>query len=399
MKDERTFEVIIVGAGIAGASLAYFLAQRGLGNVLVLEREEQPGQHATGRSASVLSSLEPAAPVLRLKCLGGRFLRSPPPGFSEHPLHSPTGILTLEAAGARRAAAAREHAALLHAHGVKVLPLSAEEARALVPVLETSAFAGGVLCPEDGHIDVHELLWSYLRHARRRGAQLRCGEEVTGFRSEAGRCRGVRTRRAEYRARVVVNAAGAWAGPLAEAAGAAPVGLTPRRRTMVQFASPDGIRTAGWPMVVHEPLGLYFKPESGGVLASPMDEDPQLPCDARPDEMSIALAMERLDRLAPALVPRSLQRTWAGLRTFAGDGVFVVGEDPRLKGFFWLAGLGGAGIETSPAVGALAADLLLDGRTARFDASLLAPERLLGGRLGPRSLGAPPGDGGPEAGG
>jgi len=375
MQEKRSFEVIIIGCGIAGASLAYFLAQRGMGDVLLLEQEEHPGQHATGRSASVLAVADPLFTLFQLKRLGGDFLRNPPQGFSEHPLQTPTGILSLYAEPEWNQA--RNLPGFMASHGVKAEALLPEEVLSLVPALEAEGIDGAILFPEDGDIDVHELLWSYLRHARKGGVELRCGEEVRGFATAGNRCTGVVTERGEYRARVVVNAAGAWAGVLGREAGAAPVRLTPKRRTMVQFNSPAGTHTGGWPMVIHDALGLYFKPESGGLCASPMDEDPLPPCDARPDELAVARALDRLKGLAPALVPRSLSRTWAGLRTFASDGVFVVGEDPLLKGFFWLAGQGGAGIETSPAVGPLAADLLLDGSTSRFDASLLSPERLL----------------------
>jgi D-arginine dehydrogenase len=132
---------------------------------------------------------------------------------------------------------------------------------------------------------------------------------------------------------------------------------------------------SGWPFVVSDPHHLYFAPESGGLLLSPMDETPSEPCDARADDVAIAEAFERLAPLAPALVPQALRRRWGGLRSFSPDRVPVVGEDPRLRGFFWLAGQGGCGIETSPFLGQIAADLLLHGRTDRFEAATLSPAR------------------------
>jgi D-arginine dehydrogenase len=374
-KGKESFEVIIVGCGIAGASLAYFLTEQGLKDVLVLEREELPGQHATGRSASVLVELDPVFPLFLLKNRSAGFLRSPPSGFSPLPLLSPTGILTLYEEPQWKAAWA--HAALIQEHGVEARLLAQDRVLSRVPVLNPDTFYGGLFLPQDGQIDTHELLWSYLRHARKQGAELRCREEVLGFSGEAGRCTGVITTRGTYRARVTVDAAGAWAGLLARAAGATPVALTPKRRTLFQFAAPEGTNPGPWPLVSHDSLGLYFKPESGGICASPMDTDPVEPCDARPDDLVIAKALERMKRLAPGLVPRSLQRKWAGLRTFSSDGVFVVGQDPLLEGFFWLAGQGGAGIETSPTVGRIASDLILEGRTSLFDASILSPARFL----------------------
>ena len=153
----------------------------------------------------------------------------------------------------------------------------------------------------------------------------------------------------DLRARFVVNAAGAWAGKLAALAGASPIAIVAHRRTIVTFAAPIDVRH--WPMVHSDDDHLYFVPESGGLLLSPMDEDAMEPCDARPDDEVIARGLARLASLAPSLVPQTLRRKWSGLRSFAPDRVPVVGEDPRVHGFFGLAGQGGCGIETSGAIG------------------------------------------------
>ena len=373
----RQFEVIIVGSGIAGASLAYFLAERGMADVLLLEREEQPGYHSTGRSAAVLVEWDAIPALQELKVQGGRFLRRPPAGFSEHPLLHATGILVTLQEPAWGTVCAL--VPLLIQRGTAAHILSASEVLGRIPVLAPSHFDGGVLLPEDGHIDVHELLWSYLRGAARRGVQRRCGVQVTGIRVDGGRCRGVMTTAGEFDAHWVVNAAGAWAGPIAQLAGATPIPIIPHRRTIITFRAPDGLDVSRWPLVSNESHHLYFAPESGGLFASPMDESPMEPCDAQPDELIVAEAIDRLARLAPALVPQTIRRKWSGLRSFAPDRVLVVGEDPRVNGFFWLAGQGGCGIETSPAVGQIAADLLLDGGTDRYDAALLSPHRFVGG--------------------
>jgi D-arginine dehydrogenase len=368
---DRGFEVVIVGGGIAGAALAYFLAERGVTDVLLLERESQPGYHATGRSAAVLSELDPNPTVQQLKVIGAQFLRHPPPGFCESPLLVPSGVMILFRDPIWTALG--EAAPLIEQAGTRLELLAPAAAVARVPVLSAERFDGAVLLPEDGHIDVHELLWSYLRHARRRGVEQRFGAEVHGIRVERGRVTAVVTADGEIGARRVVDAAGAWAARVAAHAGASPIALVPHRRTIVVFDAPLDVR--GWPMVASEADQLYFAPESGGLLLSPMDEDPMEPCDARPDDAVVAAGLERLALLAPALVPRALRRKWSGLRTFAPDRVPVVGEDPRVAGFFWLAGQGGAGIETSPAYGQIAADLIVAGRTDRFDAGLVAPGR------------------------
>jgi D-arginine dehydrogenase len=373
VKDRERFEVVIVGCGIAGASLAHFLAERGVTDILILEREEQPGYHATGRSAGVLVRMDPVVSVLGLKLLAAPFLREPPSGFAGHPLLEPSGILALLQGPLWELF--QKVAPGLEAAGVATELLSPSEIVTRVPVLKAELFDGGVLLPEDGRIDVHELLWSYLRHARSRGAELCCGVEVVGVRTDRGRCVGVTTEEGEIRARWVVNAAGAWAGRLGRLAGAAPIELVPMRRSAIAFAAPPGIEASAWPLVTSFEHPLYFSPEAGGLYASPMDEVPSEPCDAQADDLGVAQTIDRLETQAPRLVPRTLRRKWAGLRTFSPDRGLVVGEDPLVKGFFWLAGQGGCGIETSPAVGEIAADLLIDGSTERIDAASLAPER------------------------
>ncbi len=367
------FEVIIVGCGIAGASLAYSLAERGVTDVLILEREEQPGYHSTGRSAGVLVEIDPVPSVLALKLFAASFLRQPPPGFAAQPLLEPSGILATFEGPLWKLV--QQAAPDLESAGVVVELLSPREIFEKIPVLAPGLFDGGLLLPEDGHIDVHELLWSYLRHARRQGVELRAGVEAKELRVERGRCTAVVTDAGEIRARWVVNAAGAWGGRIARLAGAAPIELTPMRRTMIAFEAPEGSGSAVWPLVANYSHPLYFSPDAGGLYASPMDEEPSEPCDAQPDDLGVAETIHRLETQAPGLVPRTLRNKWAGLRTFAPDGGLVVGEDPLVKGFFWLAGQGGSGIETSPAVGEIAADLLIEGDTKRVAAASLSPAR------------------------
>ncbi len=358
-------EVVIIGAGAAGLSLAWALGRRGVGDVVVLEREEQPGMHATGRSAASLVELDPSPTLTALKIGGGAFLRSPPAGFADGPLLARSGVLFLldGAPDALMGDAARL--------GLAARALAPGEAAALVPALRHDAFASAVLLPDDGHIDVHALLDGYRRGAERAGVTLRRGETAVAISDGAvTSSSGVR-----IEARWIVDAAGAWAGPIARMAGAAPISIEPRRRSIATFATPGGLDATAWPFTIFDERNLYFGPESGGLLLSPMDVTPSEPCDARADDEAIAGGFERLGAFAPALVPTALRRRWAGLRSFSPDGVLVVGEDPLVRGFFWLAGQGGCGIETSPFVAEIAADLLLDGKTERFDAKALAPQR------------------------
>jgi len=373
MAEKSAFDAIIIGCGIAGASLAYFLAERGMKDILILEREEQPGYHATGRSAAVLVEFDLVPSVQQLKILGAQFLRNPPEEFSENPLLRPSGILVM-AKGALWELA-QQMVPGLRQEGVVLDLLSQEEVLSIVPVVSPANFDGALLFPEDGHLDVHELLWGYLRHARRLGTTLRSGEEAKALKVGQGRCEGVITSAGEYHSNWVIDAAGAWAGTVREWAGPSSVQLTPYRRTIITFAAPEGLKVKMWPLAADLSHELYFSPESGGLLASPMDEEPMEPCDARPDELVVAETIERLKRVTPRLVPKSIIRKWAGLRTFAPDQAMVIGEDPVLKGFFWLSGQGGAGIETSAAVGQIASDLILEGQTALMDVKPISPAR------------------------
>jgi len=373
MASKGGYELIIVGCGIAGASLAYFLAEHGLSDILILEKEEQPGYHATGRSAAVLVEFDPVPSVLQLKILGARFLRNPPEGFSEHPILDHSGIMMMFQRPLWEEV--RNMVPPLREEGVAVNVLSPQEVISMIPVVSPENLDGALLMPEDGRLDVNELLWSYLRHARGHGVRLSCGEEVKGIEVKKGRCSRVITESGAYDCRWIVNAAGAWAGKIRELAGPSPIELTPHRRHIITFAAPADLDVSAWPLAANESHKLYFSPESSGLLASPMDEEPMEPCNARPDELVVAQTIERLKQLTPRLVPKSILNKWAGLRTFAHDRAMVIGEDPLVKGFFWLSGQGGAGIETSPAVGQIASDLIMQGTTDLMDVTPLSPDR------------------------
>ncbi|MBX3604728.1 MAG: FAD-binding oxidoreductase [Piscinibacter sp.] len=344
MTPTQEIDVLVVGAGIAGASLAYFAAPHR--RVALLEAEAQPGYHSTGRSAAMLIESYGPPGVRALTRAGRAFFDAPPAGFAAEPLLRPRGTLSV--------AAPEQLDALQAAEQELGLPrLRAAEVLELVPVLRPERVAGGLWDAVAADIDVHALHQGLLRGARAHGAQLVIDARVDAIRHAAGRWH-VTAGARRWQAAVVVNAAGAWADRVAALAGLPPLGLQPRRRSAFTFAPPAGLAFAGWPCVVDIGERWYFKPDAGALLASPANADPTEPQDVRPEELDIATGIARLEE-ATTLQIRRPTHTWAGLRSFVADGEPVCGFDPLAPGFFWLAGHGGYGIQTAPGLGALAA--------------------------------------------
>ena len=354
MNDDTSFDIAIVGAGIAGVSLAYFAAGAGA-RVLLLEREAQPAMHSTGRSAAMFMESYGSPQVRALTRASRPFLADPPAGFSDMPLMAPRGALTIGSAAQVPALQALH--ATLRAEGCPAQYLSTEEALARAPVLRPEAVALAVLDPLAADLDVHALHQGFLRGARARGARLVCGADVQQLHRAAGLWQ-LHTSAGTFQARQVANAAVAWVDALAARAGVAPIGIEPRRRSAFVFEPPAGIATHGWPCVADVDETFYFKPEAGLLLGSPANADPVPPHDVLPEELDIATGIARIEA-ATTLQIRRPRRTWAGLRSFVPDGDLVGGFDPDADGFFWVAGQGGYGIQTSAAMGALAAARLL----------------------------------------
>jgi D-arginine dehydrogenase len=347
----NTYDFIIVGGGIAGASAGFAMAE--FGTVLLLERESQFGYHSTGRSAAVFLKSHGPEVIRALATASKSFLLHPPGGFSDSPLLKPRGLLLI---GGRGDEAALDEAAAECARYVEgVRKLNTDEARKMVPALRDDYVGGAVFDPEAMDIDVHSLHYGFLRGLRARGGKTISDAEVIAMERAWGSW-SVRTPGGDFAARVLVNAAGAWCDRIAASAGAAPVGLIPKRRTAFIFQPPPGTAVENWPVVHHIHETFYFKPDAGRILASPADETPVEPCDAFPEDVDIAAAIERIQRCA-SLPVTHIERKWAGLRSFVSDGCPVVGYDPRIDDFFWIAGQGGYGIETSPAIGRLSASL------------------------------------------
>jgi D-arginine dehydrogenase len=347
-----SWDVVVIGAGMAGASAGAELAARR--RVLVLEREDQPGRHSTGRSAALFDPGYGNAAVRALTRASRSFLEAPPAGFAQEPLLSPRGVLTVAPA---------QHLAQLAAREVELRPtmpalvrLSAEEARARVPVLRPDWIAGALLDPTGMDLDVNAQHQGYLRMLRARGGRVVTSAEVTRLERSADLWR-VTTSQGVFSAPVVVNAAGAWADEVAALAGLRRIGLQPLRRTALIIDAPVGVSVRSWPLVIAAAETFYFKPDAGRLLVSPADQTPSPPCDARPEAEDLALAVARLQEACDLEVTHLIAK-WAGLRTFAPDRTPVAGFDHRARGFFWLAGQGGYGIQTAPALSQLTAALV-----------------------------------------
>ena len=351
----QDFDFAIVGAGIAGVSAAYHLAPHA--RVIVLEREHVAAYHTTGRSAALHSETYGSAEIRAITVSSGRFYRKPPAGFADHPLLTPRGALIAGRADQQTALqkAAADFARLVPS----VRWLDPGETLRRQPLLKPEAAAGGAIFePEADDMDVAAIHGGFLRGARTAGAVLRLDAEITTLERKDGRWKiGLRDGE-RLAAKTVVNAAGAWADVVAGLAGARPVGLVPKRRTAFTFDAPAGLDLVHLPMVIDFDETWYFKPEVGQFLASPADETPSPPCDAQPEEMDIAIAVERIET-ATTLQIRRIKNKWAGLRSFVADKNLVVGYDQAVEGLFWLAGQGGYGIQTGESAGRLAASLAL----------------------------------------
>ncbi len=358
-------EIGIIGAGIAGASAAAALSTQR--SVLVFEAEAQPGYHATGRSAAYFAPAYGSDLVRVITQASDAFFRAPPTGFSDSPLLRPRPALSV-------ATATQDDALLAMVNEVDSgRRVTGAECVDFVPVLKPAVINAGMLDDTGGDLDVDALLQGFLKACTRGGGQLLCNAPVQRLEHKHGIWE-VSTADAMYRVNVLVNAAGAWADTVAQIAGTQALGLIPKRRTAVLVDSPPHDIT-DWPLVIDIDEQYYFKPEAGQLLLSPADETPSEPMDAHPLEWDAAVAVDRVQQVADIEVAR-LNHQWAGLRTFAADKNFVVGFDAAAPNFYWLAGQGGYGVQTSPALAELVLHDLCD--VTQWLDPALAPKLLSG---------------------
>ncbi len=345
------FDIAIIGAGIAGASLAAEIA--GHRSVLLLEAESQPGYHSTGRSAAFWDESYGGPDVQPLTTASGPFLSHPPASFHDGPLMHRRGALHVGTAAQGRLSAVM--LADFARSGVEIEVADRNMVERIVPGIR-SEWSHGLWEPACCDIDVAALHAAYLRQAKLLGARLTCNARLHRAKWLDG-CWHVDAGAEQFTAKTLVNAAGAWADEVAESAGIGKLGIQPYRRTIAQLrVEPDA--PADLPLVIALDGSFYFKPDAGGKLwLSPHDETATPACDAAPEELDVAIAIDRLQQVVDWQVKR-VEHKWAGLRSFAPDRLPVIGPDRANPDFFWLAGQGGFGIQTAPAVAKLASSLL-----------------------------------------
>jgi D-arginine dehydrogenase len=369
-------DVIVIGAGMAGASIAYFMAPHA--RVVVLEREQHAGVHSTGRSAALFSETYGSAQVRALSRATRPFLEHPPGGFAHHPILSPRGTVIIGNGEQADAVQAMYEEMAPLGDGVRMV--DGAWLRGRVPVLRPEAAEIGLFEPGSADIDVNELHQGFLRGLRARGGKLRANVDVRSIERGPGHWF-VDAGDESFRAPLLVNAAGAWVDEVAALAGVAPIGIQPRRRSAFLFEPPPQVETAHWPFVMDVEESFYFKPDAGLLMGCPANADPVPPHDVQPEELDIAMGIHRIEQ-ATTMTIRRPTRTWAGLRSFVADGDLVGGFAPGAGDFFWVAAQGGYGIQTSAAMGEACANLAL-GRPlpAHLQAAGITADMLDPGRL------------------
>ena len=352
-------DIVVIGAGMAGASIAAHLAEHA--SVRLLEMEPKPGYHSTGRSAAVFFEYYGNDTVRALTRASREFFYSPDPSFTAADLIKPRAILLIARTN-QTDALSRFLASAVAPDDIEVK--TAQEAQVLHPLLRSDDLWGGAYIKSAGDIEVHELHQGYLRLLQSRCGVLTTGAHVTHLERSRGFW-SVTTARDTFRAKVVVNAAGPWAGEIGSLAGAINVDLQPRKRTACLIKPPPGYMVQEWPMLVDAEEEFYLKPDAGMLLLSPADESICDPCDVQPDDIDIAVAVDRIERATTLNVQRVTHK-WAWTRSFVTDRSPVVGFDPHQPEFFWHAALGGYGIQTAPALSRVAAALVM-GRSIEHD--------------------------------
>lgn len=369
------YDFIVIGAGMAGASAAFELAEQG--KVLVIEAESQPGYHSTGRSAALFTRNYGTELVRSINALSEPFFRAPPESFTESPLLSPRGALTISSLGEEA-----KLDAVLNLSTIEdpIIEMAVDDAIAMVPFLRADRISRAIYEVGVTDIQVASLLQSYLKGAKNRGVNIVTNEPVITL-SHVNGTWIVTTGKNTYQAKTIINAAGAWADEIGALAGASQIGLVAKRRTAIIIDAPLDCDTDGLPCVDFVNSEAYIKPEAGKLMVSPGDATPTPPQDVQPDEMDVAILADWIERETRIPI-RRISHSWAGLRSFVADENPVVGYDSVVPNFVWHAGQGGFGIMMAPALARALATICFERQLpADFTASGIAAADLGVSRL------------------
>ncbi len=347
-----SFDIAVIGAGIAGASVAAALAEHV--SVILIEKEQHPGYHSTGRSAAMYIPSYGPPMIQALTKASGEFLHKPPIDFCTTPLLNPRAEMLI---ARKDQLAAIDKFMQHHSADKNVHRLDAIEVRKQCPLLKKNYAVCGILDTSGNDIDVNTLHQAYLARFKASGGVLTTSSQVTELRSQSPGW-SVVTSKAKYTTDIVVNAAGAWANEVGAMARAERIGLVAKRRTALTIDTPPDINTASMPLVADIDEAFYIKPDAGSLLLSPANEDPMPPCDVQPEELDIAVCIDEVEKAFDFKVT-SIKHKWAGLRSFVSDNEPVAGYSEKAGNFFWLAGQGGYGIQSSPALSKYAASMIL----------------------------------------
>ena len=367
------YDYILVGGGIAGASLAAQLSQDA--RVAILEMEKQPGYHSTGRSAAYFAPAYGNYVVREITAASESFYQEPSEEFTSVPLLRPRGSLFVAEEHQR------ESVAKLIGESPHLIEVDSDEIRRQVPIVRSGKLVCGAFDAGGGDLDVDAILQGYLRQFKSNNGEIITACKLLDLRFTNGVWT-LQSEKGVYTTPIVINSAGAWADQIANLAGLQPLGIQPYRRTALLVDPPPDLDISNWPLTVDVEEDYYFKPDAGQLLISPADETPSEPCDAHPDDYDIAVVVDRIQQLLDLEV-RKINHSWAGLRSFAPDRTFVVGFDPRCSGFFWFAGQGGYGVQVAPALADIGASIMTGNQPVLTKQSadklrpLIAPDRLL----------------------
>ncbi|WP_028101377.1 NAD(P)/FAD-dependent oxidoreductase [Pseudoduganella violaceinigra] len=371
---KQSFDFLVVGGGIAGVAVASELARHG--SVLVLERERSLAYHTTGRSAAISMESYGNALIRELTCASREFFEKPPAELTTDALSSPRGALIL--GDEPNLDKLRARYGVVKQHVPSARWVERDEIAGMAPFMEQKWIAG-IHEPSAFDLDVHAIHSAFLRGTRLRGGLVRTDAEIASAERQGGAWHVRLVDGATILAGTIVNAAGAWADVVAQRCGATTLGIKPLLRTVVVVDPERSVEHCPYIGTVDEQL--FIKPDVGRLMVSPCDETPSDPCDALPEELGVAIAMDRLES-ATTLRPKRILNRWAGLRVFVPDRTPLVGADPEADGFIWCAALGGYGIQTAPAMARLCAALAIgDAIPAdlpHIAAGDVAPGRVLG---------------------